>query len=159
MSTLDELVPWLREQIAGTRRIANAACGGNWMHSTWESVHPQRAMPHVKQRGAASIVAPELSDEVARHIALNDPRTVLAQCDAHEALVDAYGNAEARRASLVEAFTRDLRKIADLGPDEERRRYSEVSKAEGLASGYGMAVLMVASAYRHRPGYRREWTP
>lgn len=161
MSTLDELVPWLREQIAEVRHVALEAMNdrsGVWRHV----VTPGGDNKVVDDLGYSVSGHYDIDSEpwwTGPHIARHDPRAVLAQCGAYEALLDAYENAEARRARLVETFTRDLRKIADLGPDEERRRYSEVSKAEGLASGYGMAVLMVASAFQHRPGYRREWTP
>jgi hypothetical protein len=136
VTVLGDVVPWLREQIAA---VAADARGGRF------------SRPHSSQCGIAADVCPECDCEYWKD--------VLAQCDAHTALLEAYENAEARRARLTEAFTRNLRKIAELDPAEERRRYSEVSTANGVVSGYGMAVLLAASCYRHRAGYRAEWRP
>jgi hypothetical protein len=158
---VDDLVTWLRAQIGETKRVALATMTAQSDWGGWSARHSHAAygFSDVVQTGRVYVVLSEVTPETADHIALNDPATALAQCEAHEALLDAYENAEARRIRLTEAFTRNLRAIAELDPDEERRRYSEVSKANGLASGYGMAVRMAASAHRHRPGYRDEWRP
>lgn len=171
MTVLDDLVPWLREQIAEARAVALAATSGPWRYNPekhWRKPGTawceEAVFSGPAGAGALCVAGTGNSDDPqsmadAKHIAMNDSLAVLAQCEAHEALLDAYENAEARRVQLTEAFTRNLRKIAELDPAEERRRYSEVSTANGVATGYGMAVLMAASAYRHRLGYRQGWRP
>lgn len=171
---MSELVTWLRGQIAEKRRRAmRTAFSPDGPAAAWSYDRTKFQVTTLDSAGAQQGVASRragvgtdgdpyedvLLDVDGEHMELNDPQTAIAECDAHEAVVVAYESAEVRRARLVEEFTRDLKKIADLDPGEQRRRYSEVSKAEGLASGYGMAVRMAASAYRHRPGYREEWRP
>jgi hypothetical protein len=164
------LVPWLREQVADLRKVALTALRGypfpvsepdesdtdHW-HSHWDDLF--QAPGRDNYVGGREIARFPQAPHAAAFVARFDPAAALAQCEAHEALLDAYENAEARRVRLTEAFTRNLRKIAELDPAEERRRYSEVSTANGVATGYGMSVLLAASAYRHRPGYREEWRP
>jgi hypothetical protein len=162
VSVVDDVVPWLREQIAEDRRLAEEACDGPWRVDDAgyaEAIYSADGTCVIgggRWGGEAPVFD---STEDALHIVRHDPAAVLAQCDAHEALLERYGNAAARRAMLTEAFTRDLRKIAELEPAEERRRCSEVNTANGLVSGYGMAVLLAALAFQHRPGYLKEWRP
>jgi uncharacterized protein DUF6221 len=64
------IVPWLREQIAETRQIAEAA-------------HEVAAGPW----GTPPLLGRD-NKAVRQHRGLNDPRAVLAQCEAHTALLD-----------------------------------------------------------------------
>lgn len=132
----DDLVTWLRAQIAAAREQADT-----------------------RHTLTCNLVLGAITGNHGDKCDCPVPASVLAQCQAHAALLDAYENAEARRIRLTEAFTRNLRTIAELDPHEERKRYSEVSKANGVATGYGMAVRLAASCYQHNPGYHEEWRP
>lgn len=115
-----DLMMWLRTQIAEREAAARAAMGfgrGEW----------KRDGCYVVDEADERVVYDEGSpnEDQAEHIALNDPRTVLAQCEAHTALL-------------------------------------ALAKHARAAAGWAYAepiVEVVASAYRHSPGYRPEWKP
>lgn len=70
MTDLDELVTWLREQIHWTRTTATDAA------TEW-----------VTGPDGDEMAGEVTSILVGAHIVLNDPRAVLAQCEAHTAML------------------------------------------------------------------------
>lgn len=74
--------------------------------------------------------------EAAQGISDNSPSEVLAQCEAHTAILDRYERAR------------------DTG---QRGLYTEWERAQVEALEY--AVEATGLVYQHRPGYRPEWRP
>jgi hypothetical protein len=71
----------------------------------------------------------------------HDPRDVIAQCEAHTAILDLYGVV----SDPANADRTDDRGVL-LSHPIARRRMRDAVRAVGLA-------------YQHRPGYREEWRP
>ena len=69
----------------------------------------------------------------AAHIALNDPQDVIARCEAELAILDEHGPSE-------------------VAPDACRR-------CKGGLAFPCRTVRLLASGYRHRPGYAEAWPP
>ncbi|ANZ35240.1 hypothetical protein BBK82_03280 [Lentzea guizhouensis] len=145
-AALDELVVWLREQIAEDRRIAEESCDGPW---------------HVNDAGYAEAIygadgtcvigggrwggeAPVFdSTEDALHIVRHDPRVVLAQCAAHEALLDEHW--DVNEGDCATCVTGKWGYPTHGGSSPQRYPCK--------------TIRIVALAYQHRPGYREEWRP
>jgi hypothetical protein len=72
-----DLVPWLREQIAETRTWARDALDRLWIAE--ES--------YLLDENGAEVARFEIKADAA-HAALNDPSAVLAQCEAHELILN-----------------------------------------------------------------------
>lgn len=80
---MEKLITWLRQQIAEDRRIANAA------HSRTTRGTEQWCQKDARivDNAGNLIVTHSWVNEIA-HIVRHDPRTVLAQCDAHEKILN-----------------------------------------------------------------------
>jgi hypothetical protein len=142
VTALDELVPWLREQIAAVRETARNAIVRKSSGDVWgvEEDPPYRWGQDFKDTevigGGKPIVQCNYEyggPMIAAHIAEHDPRTVLAQCEAHEKIV-----------GLVDLSFNDDGEPIFLG---------------GYGEAYWDVVRIIALAYQHRPGYRKEWMP
>ncbi|SER95498.1 hypothetical protein SAMN05216188_11868 [Lentzea xinjiangensis] len=131
---MDDLVTWLREQITEDRQVAHAA-HSRVEHGT-ERWYGKDA--RIVDGVGHLIVTHSWVNEIA-HIVRHDPRTVLAQCDAHEAILDLF--------EYVCDSSNDQRSDEQgvlMSNPVARRRMRDVVRRLGLA-------------YRHRPGYRDEW--
>lgn len=135
MSSVDELVSWLREQVAAVRQTACDAIvrktGGdewgvgedripNWRTDEQDTEVIGGGKPIVQcnyEYGGPLIAA---------HIAEHDPAAVIAMCDAHTTILD---------------------RLQKLGSGNDSHR------------GLLYATRAIALGYRHRPGYREEWKP
>ena len=135
MTDADDLVQWLREQITGDRRLANAA------HSRISKGTEQWTADGMQVRDASRdkhlIVKHSWPNEID-HIVRHDPRAVLAQCDAHERLLNLL-----------------------LGMNDEAEQIGRVAPELGAAyrERFERGVQLLALAHEHRPGYREEWRP
>jgi hypothetical protein len=136
---VDDLVTWLRAQIAETVRVASATMTAQSDWGGWSARHSRAdfGFSDVVQTGRVYVVLSEVTPETADHIALNDPAAVLAQCEAHTAILD-------RCAELL-----DL-----AGP-----YYGDVDYRPACNLVEDTVLPGLALAYRHRPGYREEWRP
>ena len=129
MSTDRELAAWLRLAILLRRDAAKLAAreGGTWTH---DGVHTG----NVSSLGGQVVYDEGSPDEhQAAHIAMNDPRDVIARCEAELA-------------------------ILDLCAEWAAFRYVEEE-----ASAFCLAqhtVRLLAGGYKNWPGYREEaWKP
>lgn len=146
MTTVDELVTWLREQIAEKRRRALATAflpdgpppawtynryefGVTWRdddgHRIGVASHRSGAVTGLGRYQEALLIAD------GEHIELNDPRSAVAECDAHTAILDLH--------------------LLDSGGTELCNDCRDPYPC-GTVRALGLA-------YQHRPGYREEWRP
>ena len=139
MAVVSELLAWLRGVLDERERLATAAEGGRW------KMTGAPYEPCVIDEGGGAVatftkVYPEcailLDDDVAAHIAANDPASVLAQVRADRMILDRYRQA-------VEAGDQ----ITWSGGE-----YARVIALEDV-------VKLRAEAYAGCPGYREEWRP
>lgn len=145
-TTLD-LVSWLREQIADLRRTALAALrgypfedpdgsdrDGDFWHSHWDALYqgPRPDHPVGGKELADFPQAPHAAAFAARF----DPQAALAQCEAHEKLLDLHPQSS------------DLGWLCELCGGE----------GQNIDCTYPCdTIRTVALAYRHCPGFREEW--
>lgn len=148
---MDDLVAWLREQITEKRRRA--------MRTQWTADGPPAAWTYSRERFRVTTLDPSgnaqgvasrragigadgqpyddvLLDVDGEHMELNDPRSAVAECDAHDEIINKYEGA---------SFT--------------LQAHPEHVANNGYVLGASAAVIALALAYRHRPGYREEWKP
>lgn len=131
---MDELVAWLRGVLDDDERVAKAATPGPWTASgDWSPSVEAGDDTVAAYKGfweEDNGVDPECIKEAdATHIARHDPAQVLADVAAKRAVLDAY-TARAELASRGGLINRDP---------------------------LGFAVRTLASAYRHRPGWKNDW--
>lgn len=151
VTDMDELVLWLRAQIAEKRRRAMRTqwtAGGPPAVWTYDrsrfrvmSLDPGGNAQGVAHRRAGFGVGGEAYDDTlldvdGEHMELNDPQAAVADCEAHTAILDLY--------EPVKAY------------DNLDESYEH---ATGRACGLGEAVRAIGLAYQHRPGYRQVWRP
>lgn len=72
-----------------------------------------------------------------------DPKTVLADIEAKKAVLDLYAEALTATPEMFQ-------------PDREDR-HAAGTLVDGMQGGFELAVRALASAYQHRPGWKREW--
>jgi hypothetical protein len=155
MTDTNDLAPWLREQIAEDRAAALMATSGPWRHD------PQKCWrkPGTAWCEEAVFAGPPGADAVciagtgecddpqsmidARHIARHDPRTVLAQCDAHEAILEEHW--DVNEGDCATCVTGHWGYPTHGGSSPQRFPCK--------------TVRILALAYQHRPGYLEEWRP
>lgn len=126
---MDEAIAWLREQVAQrmeTARLAAAAEGGS--HASWLPAYGTV----VDAADEDWAVITDTVDEIAAHIALNDPQDVIARCEAELGILDLYGLWAAE----------DLNGNPALG---------------AAACAVSDAVRHLASGYKYRDGYAQHW--
>lgn len=138
---MEDLIAWLRACLDDDEKAAKAATPGPWRHSPDKHWH-RPGTPEFEESvfagpagdAATSVAGTGPSDDPqsmadAAHIARHDPAAVLADVEAKRAVLDATVGEIDRYGTM---------------PPEAHIMADEVVKA-------------LASAYRHRPGWRTEW--
>jgi Family of unknown function (DUF6221) len=158
----DDLVTWLREQIESCKAAAMATTPGPW--TSW--------LEDRDHEGGDSFIATEGEDlyayvkvggtynpkfgEDQDFIALNDPQHVRARCEAELAIL-----AEHRILwrGGTDPANEEFSVISIGGADQDHGCMNCHYYGQGGVKGYGYCrtVRLLASGYRHRPGYREEW--
>lgn len=142
MSAGEDLAPWLRLAILLRRDAAKLAAreGGTWTH---DGVHTG----NISSLGGQVVYDEGSPDEYqAAHIAANDPRDTIARCEAELAILDEHapvsGYAPYGPVCVI---------CCDPGgPGEEAAVVDHPCRT----------VRLLASGYRHWPGYQAEaWKP
>jgi hypothetical protein len=148
------MTAWLRAQVEADKAAAEAAPGEHWSVFTevdiagasvydeqWVLLYPKR-YDHDKPLSAEpGATGPQYIEhrrnELAAHIAIHDPRDVIADCDAKLAALD-----------LCERVIRD--------DAEDHDDCGAASSWTGFAVAR-LTVQLLASGYRHRDGWQEEW--
>ena len=163
----DEAIAWLRGQIEGDKRAAGKARGktGRWWRRTWR---PYLNSDVIESHGALLEGDPEVddpehdifiadvviydegrpSDAEFAHIALHDPRDVVADCEAKLALLDVH--------VPVQDGTRVTCKVCVTWEDDPFDGETEFGIALPVAWPC-MTLEITAAGYRHRDGYAERW--
>jgi len=130
-----EAVAWLREAIGRRKALAEAAGGAPWEAEgddpTDDEVYSASTEPDTFGEMVALTRGP-YSHENTLHIAANDPRQVIADCETDLGILHLY--------------------ILWTGHDPGA--HPALGAAACVASD---ALRHVASAYRHQPGYAEHW--
>jgi len=131
----DQLVRWLREQIAEDRRIAEEACDGPWHvddEGYAEAIYSADGTCVIgggRWGGEASVFD---STEDALHVVRWDPARVLHEVEAKRRILDDYERYAAERRRAMGGW--DSREVSPI-------------------------LTALALPYSNRPGYHEEWRP
>ncbi len=149
MSTMDDLVTWLRAQIDEDERVARHAGDVRpvWVYDREKfrvlTADGQKALVTVDGTPlpdqwivAAGTPAQPFLDVNGAHLARFDPARVLREVEAKRLIVSEWEKAD--EAAAMDA--------------------SEVS-ARVAKFAFGLSLGALAGAYADRPGYREEWRP
>jgi hypothetical protein len=135
-TAVNDLVTWLREQIADVSARAQAALerGTSIYDSGW-----------LRDKGI------DIANAV--HIAGQHPRTVLAQCEAHTAILAVHNTPLVLHPDDPPSLWKyEERCCLGCGFDSREERVTpEINDCPTLRA--------TGLAYQHRPGYREEWRP
>ena len=154
MSSDEELAAWLRRTVGvelAAARLVIAPCDGDCARPC--EFHPAAAAEwHEMSSGVLNIsegldrgdawdgVWAMGDSRVTRFIAGNDPRSVIARCEAELAILDACSPDSSMEAAL------------EIGDISTEQYVTEVAAGARI-------VRLLASGYKHRRGYREEWKP
>jgi hypothetical protein len=185
MSSSDKgLTAWLRQQIEARKAAAEAASEGPWDVSAvtpaWagfkdDPMSPAKVTCIDDASDHCLFVAlrfgqpPEVDEANAAHVAANDPQDTIARCEAELAILDEHACVpDYPPESIAEHRARGwpedrLKAMAEMvycdrchTPVDDARE----DESQCLGVIYPCrTVRLLASGYRHRPGYREEWAP
>ena len=149
----DEAVAWLREQIEGDKAVAQAAAaidGPSWQRDMEDYDGEYPGSGAVLSATGEVIVYDEGTPkwQQAEHIALHDPRDVIADCEAKLAILDVH--------VPVEDGARLTCKVCVTWEDDP----VDGETAFGIALPVAwpcMTLEITAAGYRHRDGYAEHW--
>lgn len=153
MSSDEELSAWFRAAIEARREAAKLAAreGGAWTQDD-----PLRYSGRISSLGGPVVYDEGSPDEYqAAHIALNDPQDTIARCEAALAILDLH------KPVIPVAFEdegREWRECQECGPNNGLSEFWAVP-GQGEAFWPCETIRLLASGYRHWPGYREEWGP
>ena len=120
------MLSWLHQQIEARRALAESASPGPW---TANAEHDEvLAVDGERVADGFALSGNQLRNTVD-HIAFNDPRQIIADCEADLEIADLHG-----------------------------RDAMDACRACGGYFPC-LTLLAVVSRYRHRPGYLPEWAP
>jgi hypothetical protein len=123
------MTAWFRAQVEADKAAAELAAREG---SQWKQADPLRYPGAIASLGGMVVYDEGAPDEhQAAHIAIHDPRDVIADCDAKLAVLD----------------------FRDLAETWERAAGKPQKQAEVLR----IVVRQLASGYRHRDGWQESW--
>jgi uncharacterized protein DUF6221 len=150
--TTPDSLSWLRQVIAERLELARAAGGGSWTLRG----HPSEHVMISSGTGALVWDEGDPSEEEGAHIAANDPRDVIARCEAELGILDLHQPASQPDYPDAPRMWLECR---ECGPNNS---YPEIWAAPGEGEAFypcGTLVLL-AAGYRHHPGYAEAgWEP
>jgi hypothetical protein len=140
-STVDELVVWVREQIGQLRKLAQDCLAEVGRHMAGEQYEDGSGEAYKDAYPSYPWGSGE--GELA-YMAATQPRYVLTQCEAHVALLDEHSSPH----TVVDGFC-----VEEGGP------CTHAGESECLICGVTdcRTARLLASAYRHCPGYQEPW--
>jgi len=165
----DAAVAWLREQVLARLALAREAADGE---EVWEFDAQRRPVPRItgapweSSYGDGTWDCDDLGDGCenlrragiasGRHIAANDPRQVIADCESDLAILgEHYILTTSDRNEAYEEFS----VVRIGGADRDHGCVTCHYYGMGGVKGYGICrtVKAVASGYRHHPGWAEHW--
>jgi hypothetical protein len=159
VSSEEDPVAWLRAQIAARMVAARKATPGPWEFESDDEVFTVHDGERGDLVGQTVAFTRHWADANGGHIAANDPQDAVARCEAELAILDEHYIL--RNGDMNEAYEQ----FSIISPPFPPRDCGCVTchyASQGGVNGYGICrtVKFLASAYRHRPGYREEdWKP
>lgn len=159
---MDELVAWYRQQLDDDARAARAATRGPWRATetmVWVGDTDETVAAYSDYYMDDAYDGPEMSGlnkADAAHIARHDPAAVLADVAAKRAILDAY-LPDGEDPHPGQPCTNDLTNDPDglhYSPWDSCDRHIAASKTR---IHNGLVIRLLASAYRHRPGWKNKW--
>lgn len=143
MSGVDDLVAWLRAQLDERERVARAAanslrCGCHpGSHPGAWTANDARVTTELHDVAGGEGWPASIGDDVAQHIALNDPASVLADVEAKRRILDEY----------------------EMWAEDDDDDYEHAQAAATSAAALLVVIKLLALRHAGSPGYRDEWRP
>ena len=141
---LSEAVAWLRAKIEGDKAAALAATPGPWEFEDDDELFTVHDGEHGDLVGQPVAFTRHLAGPNGVHMALHDPRDVIADCAAKLAILDEHVPYECS--------------------DPEGLRCKVCASGDAYPSGAAIhkpwpcpTVVSLSRAYRHRDGWRQHW--
>jgi hypothetical protein len=150
----EDLTAWLRKQIESDLALARRVASRYVF--PLDNGTPRAGQPFWPTPGAESAFRRWGDPDILAGLDLVKafgPQWVTGDCEAKLAVLDAYESAVKRREQEQADYGAWVRGEAPA----ERPQFNGPDPA--LIPGLEMAVRLLGSGYRHRPGYREEWKP
>jgi hypothetical protein len=160
--SMDDLVTWLRAQLDDDERAARAeltpaaSISVSLGLSLWEARDvggPE--MPSVWE--GTALIARDLADEHAQHIARWDPVRVLAEVDARRQILELHAGEHDCPKIMTGVYADDWPASASWGKAGESWRHATNEHFEGDRPCPTLRAQGLP--YADRDGYREEWRP
>lgn len=162
---MEDLITWLRGVLDDDETAAKAATPGPWgaqpggqgtFDNEWEVVSDAHEHPHPGhyvvytgyEGGGAS------SEQNALHIARHDPRQVLADIAAKRAILDAYLPEDGDPHPGLPCINYEGQNPEHYSEWDTCSRHI---KANETLIRQDFVIRLLASGYRHRPGWQDSW--
>lgn len=152
---MDDLVQWLRAQLDGDERAAEAASPGPW-HVNAES-DEVLAVDGITVADGFALSSRQLR-ATTEHIARHDPARVLREIEIDRELLAEYE----RTLRSHEGHQRESARLAGSGDDDVFRRNALRREADYLPAMLHILERWAkrkAAVYSDRPGYQESWRP
>lgn len=149
---MEEMLTWLRATIEGDKARAEQATAGDW-----ESVVDDHGRGQVDASVWSESIGYYITEKVssgprhredAAHIAIHDPRDTIARCEAELALLDLHEHVETSSLARRLAGGRCQPFGCEVCHEKD-----QIVWGEGVCA----TIRLLASGYRHRPGFNPEW--
>lgn len=176
MSDGEDPVAWLRAQVEARKALAREAsehADGHWWRRMTDAGHfdDHRLEPvgHLwagepvldadgDVTGGGEIVVYDEgrpSDAQFDHIAANDPRDVIARCEAELAILDQHQPVSVAEGEFV---VKRWQECQECGPNNDLSGVYAVP-GEGESFWPCQTLRILVGAYKHQPGFKAEWLP
>lgn len=169
----DDLTTWLRAQVEARLKLAREAShetGGHWWRGTQDLYGDGSRVPVGPMYGGEPVISEDdavlgghfivVYDEGSPtepefgHMVANEPRAVIAWCEAELAILDEHASdGDEREPQCV--------RCADTHPGHCECGWQSLGGEHSRAARpYPcLTVRLIGYGYRHRPGYLEEWKP
>jgi hypothetical protein len=145
------MLSWLRQQIAERKALAESASPWPWSAN---AEHDEVLAADGERVADGFALSGNQLRNTVDHIAFNDPRQIIADCEAQLTLIGLHEITVKKDGPAV--FSEATGKQLDSGYDVSCSVCGWVS--DDPESGCE-TVRLLAMAYAHRPGYLPEWAP
>jgi hypothetical protein len=146
---MEECLAWRHKQLDAEEQLALAASGPHGANESWRT-EPWgvSAGEHLESLVIGLGALARADQEVAVHMARHDPRQVLADVRAKRTVLELYEQAR-DHAEQLSPGAEDL--LSTVPPDA-------MSAPLAAVRAYGRATRALTVGYRHRPGWKDQWT-
>ena len=156
---MSELTDWLHAQVLERKATADKASQGPWQtryleeedtDEAWAIIAPDQDVVGAGWEGGGVWLETD-----ANHMVLNNPQDTIARCEAELDILNEHYGVQAFLEGIAQ---KACRRCSDRIPDDMRLPGGNLWQA--VEPSPCKTIRLLASGYRHRPGYKaEEWAP